>query len=66
MANIKKYECYFDGDYLGTVQAVNKNEATEAMERKWPWLCYGFEVIETEQKQESELLDYALEEFGIF
>lgn len=40
--DVKLYNCFFDGDYVGDVYAENEMEAYAEMEETWPEYCYTF------------------------
>jgi hypothetical protein len=40
--DVKLYNCFFDGDYVGDVYAKNEDEAYAEMEETWPEYCYSF------------------------
>ena len=54
-----EYDCYYNGIIMGTVEAANEDEATLAMQAKWPMLPYGghdaeFECIAKNLETEME------------
>lgn len=67
--SLKTYNCFFDGEFLGTVRAANEEDAYYEMENTWPEYPYGLydgvaEVEETDEVDESlESDDISDEEF---
>jgi hypothetical protein len=59
----RKYDCFIEGEYIGTVEAESEEEAYAMMEERWPEYLYGmYDGFATVELAEEELVEHVNEE----